>query len=61
MPGNTLPNRTTLIELHFDGIFTVDRVVVRNELQRHCEEGYDDDEEAAEEQKREAREVQDRG
>ena len=58
MPGNTLPNRTTLIELHSDGSFTEDRVVVRNE---HCEEGYDDDEEVAEEQKREAREVQDRG
>ena len=48
MRGNTLAKREPLEELHVEDSFTEDRAVWKEELQRHCEEVYDDKEETAE-------------
>ena len=40
--------REPLKELHVEGGFTEDGTLWKDELQRHCEEVYDDNEETAE-------------
>ena len=46
-----MPNRKTLKELYVDGRFTEDRAVRKEELQWHCEEVCDDQEETTEKPK----------
>ena len=56
-----MSKRKPFTELHVDGRFTEDRAECKEELQSHCEEVYDDEEETDKEAEGEDLAVQDTG